>query len=385
MAGAARLQMIVNGGLPAPHHVVKKKIFCILGTRPEVIKMAPVIRELAAQPQLQARVLCSGQHRELLLPLIDWFELRVDADLRVMTENQSLPQLTSRLMLGFENHFRSERPDLVLAQGDTTTVMCAALSCFYMDIPFGHVEAGLRTFDVRNPFPEEFNRVAVTRVARLHFCPTPRSRDNVIGENVAPSSAHLTGNTVIDALRFTAEKLGARPPRGFDHDILVTAHRRENFGEPLADICGALLDLCGEFPQLKILYPVHPNPNVRGTVERLLAGHSRITLSEPLDYPDLVAAMQQAKLILTDSGGIQEEAPALAKPVLVLRAVTERPEAVELGLAKLVGSSRAAIASEASKLLRDGVYYARMAGGGSPYGDGRAAARIRDIVAAFDG
>jgi UDP-N-acetylglucosamine 2-epimerase (non-hydrolysing) len=365
--------------------VVNKKILCILGTRPEVIKMAPVIRELAAEPRVKVRVLCSGQHRELLLPLIDWFELRIDSDLRVMTENQSLPQLTSRLMLGFESNLRDERPDLVLAQGDTTTVMCAALSCFYMNIPFGHVEAGLRTFDVQNPFPEEFNRVAVTRMARLHFCPTPRARDHVIGEKVPPTAAHLTGNTVIDALRFTAGKLDTRPGRRFDHDILVTAHRRENFGAPLADICGALLDLCEEFPRLKILYPVHPNPNVRGTVERLLAGHPRITLAEPLDYPELVAAMQKAALILTDSGGIQEEAPALRKPVLVLRAVTERPEAVELGLAKLVGSARAAIVDEAGKLLRDTAYYARMASGGSPYGDGRAAARIRDVVVAFDG
>lgn len=360
-----------------------KSVLCILGTRPEVIKMAPVIRALRTAPALAVSVLSSGQHRELLVPLVDWFELTVDADLRVMTENQSLSELTARLMLGFERQFSASTPDLVLAQGDTTTVMCAALSCFYRNIPFGHVEAGLRTFDARNPFPEEFNRVAVTRLARLHFCPTARARDNVLAEHIEAGAAHLTGNTVIDALQFTAAKLKSRPARGFDHDILLTAHRRENFGAPLAEICAALLDLCREFPRLKVLYPVHPNPNVRQVVERLLKGHAQISLAEPLDYPDLVAAMQQAKLILTDSGGIQEEAPALAKPVLVLREATERPEAVELGVAKVVGPVRAAIVAETRRLLLDADHYARMARGGSPYGDGHAANRIRDVVCRY--
>jgi UDP-N-acetylglucosamine 2-epimerase (non-hydrolysing) len=362
---------------------VYKKVLCIIGTRPEVIKMAPVIRALHAAPELAVSVLSSGQHRDLLAPLIDWFELTVDADVRVMTEDQSLSELTARLMHGFEQRFAASRPDLVLAQGDTTTVMCAALSCFYLNVPFGHVEAGLRTFEVRNPFPEEFNRVAVTRLAQLHFCPTARARDNVLAEHVDAAAAHLTGNTVIDALQFTIAKLKTRPARGFDHDILLTAHRRENFGAPLADICGALLDLCREFPWLKVLYPVHPNPNVRDAVERLLAGQPQITLAEPLDYPDLVAAMQRAKLILTDSGGIQEEAPSLAKPVLVLRAITERPEAVELGVAKVVGPVRVAIVAETRRLLLDADYYARMARGGSPYGDGRAADRIRDIICRY--
>jgi UDP-N-acetylglucosamine 2-epimerase (non-hydrolysing) len=342
--------------------------------------MAPVIRILRATPGLAVTVLASGQHREMLIPLIDWFELGIDVDLRVMTENQSLSTLTARLMQAFEQEFNASRPDLVLAQGDTTTVMCAALSCFYLNIPFGHVEAGLRTFDVRNPFPEEFNRVAVTRLAQLHFCPTPRSRDNVLAEHVDASTVHLTGNTVIDALRFTIDKLAAQASRRFDHDILLTAHRRENFGEPLTEICFALIELCQEFPALKVLYPVHPNPNVRGTVRRLLGDHPRITLAEPLPYPDLVAAMQQAKLILTDSGGIQEEAPALSKPVLVLRAVTERPEAVELGVAKIVGTERATIVAETRRLLTDSEHYARMARGGSPYGDGHASERMQEII-----
>ncbi len=360
-----------------------KKILCIVGTRPEVIKMAPVIRALRGAPGLDVSVLSSGQHRELLVPLIEWFELTVNDDLSVMTQNQSLSELTARLMLGFEQRFKASRPDLVIAQGDTTTVLCAAMSCFYLNIPFGHVEAGLRTFDARNPFPEEFNRVAVGKLAQLHFCPTARSRENLLEEHAQASTVHLTGNTVIDALQFTAEKLKCRHQRVFNHDILLTAHRRENFGEPLVEICNAVLDLCREFPLLKVLYPVHPNPNVLGVVERLLGGHAQIKLSEPLDYPDLVAAMQKARLILTDSGGIQEEAPALGKPVLVLRAATERPEAVELGVAKIVGPVREAIVMETRKLLLDKEHYNRMAQGGSPYGDGHAAEKIRDIVCQY--
>jgi UDP-N-acetylglucosamine 2-epimerase (non-hydrolysing) len=360
-----------------------KEVLCIVGTRPEVIKMAPVIRALRADPRFLVNVVSSGQHRELLLPLIDWFELNIESDLQVMTANQSLSELTARLIRGFDQRFTSSRPDLVLAQGDTTTVMCAALSCFYMHIPFGHVEAGLRTFDVHNPFPEEFNRVAVGRLAQLHFCPTARSRENLLAEHVGAATTHLTGNTVIDALQFTVAKLGSRGAPNFDHDVLITAHRRENFGAPLEEICEAVLELCRRYPSLRFLYPVHPNPNVRGVVERLLAGHPRIRLVAPLDYPELVAAIQQSKLILTDSGGIQEEAPALGKPVLVLRSVTERPEAVEMGVAKLVGADRATIVTETSRLLNDQEHYRRMAQGGSPYGDGYAARRIHDIIASY--
>jgi UDP-N-acetylglucosamine 2-epimerase (non-hydrolysing) len=362
---------------------MKKKVLCIVGTRPEVIKMAPVIRALREDGGLETRVLSSGQHRELLMPLIDWFELQVHDDLRVMSDNQSLGELTARLMRGLEAHFAAARPDLVLAQGDTTTVMCAALSCFYAGIPFGHVEAGLRTFDLRNPFPEEFNRVAVTRLARLHFCPTARARENALAEHADALHVHLTGNTVIDALLFTRAKIGRQAQRGPGHDILVTAHRRENFGQPFVDICSALLDLCQDFPRLRVLFPVHPNPNVRNVAEDLLGGHPQITLSQPLAYPDLVAAMLRARVILTDSGGIQEEAPALAKPVLVLRAATERPEAVELGVARLVGPVRSAIVGETRRLLTDAAHYERMAQGGSPYGDGRAAERIHEAVCRY--
>ena len=347
--------------------------------------MAPLIRSLRVLPEFMVSVLSSGQHREMLVPLIEWFEIEVDSDLHVMTADQSLAELTARLMRGFELQFENSQPDLVLAQGDTTTVMCAALSCFYRNIPFGHVEAGLRTFDVRNPFPEEFNRVAVTRLAQLHFCPTPNARNNVLAEKIDTATTHVTGNTVIDALEFTIDYLGTRPAHGFEHDILLTAHRRENFGTPLVEICEAVLQLCREFPQLKVLYPVHPNPNVHNQAHRLLANHPNIRLSKPLDYPDLVAAMKSAKIILTDSGGIQEEAPALAKPVLVLRGATERPEAVEIGVARVVGTSRDAIVAETRRLLIDADHYARMAHGGSPYGDGLAAKRITEIVRRYLG
>lgn len=345
--------------------------------------MAPVIQALRAAPEFDVEVLCSGQHRDLLTPLTAWFDIGIDHDLRLMSENQTLGGLTARLMLAFETYLDARKPDLVIAQGDTTTVLCSALASFYQRIAFGHVEAGLRTFDADNPFPEEFNRVAVTRLARLHFCPTRRALDNVLAEHADAACAHLTGNTVIDALRFTTDKLARAPVRRFEHDVLITAHRRENFGAPLDNICEAVLDLCREFPRLKVLYPVHPNPNVRATVGKRLAGHPRIELSEPLAYAELVAAMQQARLILTDSGGIQEEAPALAKPVLVLRAVTERPEAVELGVARVVGTAREDIVAAAAELLRDEAAWARMARGVSPYGDGRAAGRIVAAIRAW--
>jgi UDP-N-acetylglucosamine 2-epimerase (non-hydrolysing) len=345
--------------------------------------MAPVIRSFRESGGLSVELISSGQHTELLVPLFDWFDLRVDNDLSVMTHDQSLSELTARLVRGFEAQFSQSKPDLVLAQGDTSTVLCAALVCFYRKIPFAHVESGLRTFDLQNPFPEEFNRVAVTRLARLHFCPTERARANVLAENVSAEAVHVTGNTVIDALYYSVDRLTREPQPRFGHDILLTAHRRENFGGPLENICRAVIDICHDFPQLRVLYPVHPNPNVRPTVERLLSGLEQVTLVEPLDYPHLVSAMQSAKLILTDSGGIQEEAPALGKPVLVLREVTERPEATDLGVAKVVGTDRSTIVAETRRLLTDTDYYGSMARGASPYGDGRASDRILKVVERF--
>jgi UDP-N-acetylglucosamine 2-epimerase (non-hydrolysing) len=359
---------------------LKPKIICIAGTRPEIIKMAPVIRALQAVQALDVHFLSSGQHRELLVPLIDWFELRVDTDLKVMTHGQSLGELTGRLMPEFERVFKEQRPALVIAQGDTTTVLCAALTCFYLNTPFAHVEAGLRTFDVRNPFPEEFNRTTVARLAQLHFCPTAHARDNLLAERIDASTAHVTGNTVIDALRFTEAQLPPASARNDEQHILLTAHRRENFGQPLVEICGAVLAICEEFPRVRVLCPVHPNPNVCEVLIHHLGDHPQITLSPPLDYPQLVAAMLRSRLILTDSGGIQEEAAALCKPVLILRGVTERPEIVDLGVAQLVGTARDAIVNHTRQLLIDETHYADMARGALPYGHGDAAQKIRDIV-----
>ena len=344
--------------------------------------MAPVIRALRAEPRFDTIVLLSGQHRDLLAPLIEWFELPVDGDLGVMTEDQGLAELTARLMHAFQGHLAASPPDLVLAQGDTTTVMCAALACFYNRISFGHVEAGLRTHDIHNPFPEEFNRVAVGCLASQHFCPTPAAAGHVLAQGARKDTVHVTGNTVIDALYFTRDKLARLHPPVPKNQVLMTAHRRENFGAPIENIFRAVRRLLDEFPALTVLYPVHPNPRVREPAERLLGGHPRIALTAPLNYPDLVAAMEESLFILTDSGGIQEEAPALGKPVLVLREATERPEAVALGVARIVGTAEERILDECRRLLRDPAHYRRMASGGSPYGDGHAAERIRQILTA---
>lgn len=356
------------------------QIVCIVGTRPEVIKMAPVIRALRAEGRFRISVLCSDQHRELVVPLFEWFAIPVDANLGAMTENQNLAQLTSRLIDSFHAYFSRVRPDLVIGQGDTTTVMSAALCCFYDSIQFAHVEAGLRTHNLRYPFPEEFNRVMVGQLAQIHFCPTEGAKRNLLAEGVAASSTHVTGNTVIDALEFTCGKLprdaGKAAPQ-----VLLTVHRRENLGAPLESIFRAVLNLCRKFPQLSVIYPVHPNPNVALAARRFLAGHAQISLVAPLNYPDLVAAMRSSRFILTDSGGLQEEGPALGKPVLVLRQVTERPEAIEAGVARLVGVEEKVIFEECSALLTDAAHYKSMSSGSSPYGDGKAATRISSIIA----
>jgi len=363
---------------PASRHVI-----CVIGTRPEVIKMAPVVRSLSGAPGIRLTVLCSGQHRDLLAPLLGWFDFQFHHDLGAMIDGQSLSTLTARLMTSFEQYFGRDRPDLVVAQGDTTTVMCAALSCFYLGIPFAHVEAGLRTLDLGNPFPEELNRRVADGVAGLHFCPTERAARNLAAEGVASAGIHITGNTVIDALQYTTEKLVREPGPAARYDVLLTTHRRENLGQPLESIFAAVLRLVEEYPTLSVLYPVHPNPDVRKPAEARLGRHPRITLSAPLDYPHLVRAMQAARFVLTDSGGIQEEAPALGKPVLVLRKMTERPEAVELGAAALVGTDADAIFDACRRLLTDADHYAGMAKGISPYGDGKAAARISEAVDRF--
>ena len=358
------------------------KIICVVGTRPEAIKMAPIILALKREAKFEVRLLATAQHRDLLDQVMKVFDIEPDIDLDIMRPNQALTTLTARLLLDLDDVLLSERPDVVLAQGDTTTVMTVALASFYHKIPVGHVEAGLRTWDIQNPFPEEMNRVIAGRLAKWHFAPTESSRQNLLREGVQDTDIIVTGNTVIDALLSVANREVDLPVE-LDPDkrlILVTAHRRENFGEPFERVCRALLALLEHNPDVQVLYPVHPNPNVRDTAHRLLGPHPRVVLCEPLDYLPFVAAMKAAYLILSDSGGVQEEAPALGKPVLVLRHETERPEAVEEGVVKLVGTDFDAIVGEAQKLLDDRTAYSAMARGVSPYGDGHAAERIVKVL-----
>ena len=359
-----------------------KKVMCVVGTRPEAIKMAPVILALMKQLDLNVRVLATAQHRHLLDQVMTVFDIVPDIDLNIMRPNQDLTTLTARLLLDLDDVLLAEKPDAVLAQGDTTTVMSVALACFYHKIPFGHVEAGLRTWDMQNPFPEEMNRVIAGRLAKWHFAPTESSRQNLLREGVADADIVVTGNTVIDALLSVADRAVELPVEldSTKRLILVTAHRRENFGEPFERVCRALLALLDRNPGVQVLYSVHPNPNVRDTAHRFLGSHPRVVLCDPLDYLPFVAAMKRAYLILSDSGGVQEEAPALGKPVLVLRHETERPEAVEEGVVKLVGTDFDAIVSEAQRLLDDEIAYRAMARGVSPYGDGHAAGRIVKVI-----
>lgn len=355
-----------------------KKIICVVGTRPEAIKMAPVILALKNEPWAHVRVLATGQHRHMLDQVLGFFGILPDIDLNIMQSNQDLTSLTARLLLDLNDVLQVELPDLVLVQGDTTTVLAVALACFYQRIPTGHIEAGLRTGDIYNPFPEEANRVIASRLALWHFAPTERARHNLLREGVAPEAIVTTGNTVIDALLMTA---------GQDLDVgialesskrlvLVTSHRRENFGAPFRNICRALATLAERNPDVQFLYPVHPNPNIKEVAHELLGGRGNIYLCEPLEYAEFVAAMRRAYLIVSDSGGVQEEAPALGKPVLVLREETERPEAIEQGVVRLVGTDHNRIVDEVQRLLDDAGAYAAMARGVSPYGDGHAAKRI---------
>lgn len=362
------------------------RILVVVGTRPEAVKLAPVVHALRQQPRLQTRVLATAQHRHLLDQIHAFFGIQPELDLDLMRPDQSLADLTARMIAALDPVLVDERPDLVLAQGDTTTVMVTALACFYRRIPFGHVEAGLRTGDLDNPFPEEMNRVLVGRMARLHFAPTETSRQNLLREGIEPRAVHTTGNTVIDALLWAAERVDAAPflPAAGKRLVLVTAHRRENFGAPFENVCAALRELADR-PDVQLLYPVHPNPNVRDVAMRVLSGHPSIRLVDPLDYPAMVAAMRACDLILTDSGGVQEEAPSLGKPVLVLRTTTERPEGVSAGAARLVGTDRAQIVAAASELLDDPAAYAAMANVVNPYGDGKAAVRIVAAIDAFLG
>lgn len=360
----------------------KKRILVAIGTRPEAIKMAPVVLALQQQEWADVRVMATAQHRQMLDQVLETFKIRPHIDLDIMRPNQTLPELTARLIVQLDSVLEAEAPDAVLVQGDTTTVLAVALAAFYRRIAVGHVEAGLRTGDMNNPFPEEMNRVLAGNLCRWHFAPTTGARDNLLREGFPAQSVHVTGNTVIDALK---QVVALEPELGLDLDpsrrlVLMTAHRRENFGKPFEEICEAVRDMVERRADLQVLYPVHPNPNVSEPARRLLGGHPRITLCDPLEYAPFIAAMMRADFILTDSGGVQEEAPALGKPVLVLRNETERPEAVDEGVVRLVGTSRDAIQSEMARLLDDEGAYRAMAKGVSPYGDGFAAGRIADIL-----
>lgn len=356
----------------------------IVGTRPEAIKMAPVIRELRQQAGRVRSLVCStGQHREMLPRIFALFDIRPDVELDMMTPDQSLSELTARLLKALDEVVRRDRPDWMLAQGDTTTVLAASLVAFYRGIPFGHVEAGLRTGNLQQPFPEELNRRVADLSARLLFAPTERSRQALLAEGVPPERIAVTGNTAIDALQHAAAlpyDWSAGPLAGLPTGkrlVLVTAHRRESFGEPLGEICRGVRELALRHANdVHFVCPVHPNPNVRGPVQSALAGLSNVSLLEPLDYLSLVQLLKRCVLVLTDSGGLQEEAPSLGVPVLVMRDTTERPEGLDVGVSQLVGANQRRIVDAASRLLSDETARAAMSKIANPYGDGRAAQRI---------
>ncbi len=361
-----------------------KSILAVFGTRPEAVKMAPVVRELARRENLRARVCVTAQHREMLDQVLDVFAIRPDYDLGLMEPGQTLPRLTGRVLTGVAGVLDRERSDVVLVQGDTTTAMAAALAAFYARIPVGHVEAGLRTGDRYAPFPEEINRRVAGALATWHFAPTAHAAAALRREGVAEGTIHVTGNTEIDALLMTLQTTIPPTwpfPSGGRRLVLVTAHRRENFGAPLAAALGALRRLVERNPDIEIAYPVHLNPNVQEPAGRLLGNHERIHLLPPQPYAAFVHLMRRATLIITDSGGIQENAPTLGKPTLVLRRETERPEALKAGTARLVGTDPALILAEAERLLHDPAAYAAMARAANPFGDGTAARRIVDILA----
>jgi UDP-N-acetylglucosamine 2-epimerase (non-hydrolysing) len=361
------------------------RILLIFGTRPEAVKMAPLVHALAEDPALDAVTCVTAQHREMLDQVLDWFHIIPDFDLDLMQPGQTLTGLTTRAIQGVSEIVEQVKPDVVLVQGDTTTAMCAALAAFYQRVPVGHVEAGLRTHDIYNPFPEEVNRHLVGVMATYHFAPTETARDALLAENVAPSAIYVTGNTVIDALHWTVKQphtLDLPLPLDVPGEclVLITAHRRESFGADFESICLALKQIAERNPDVRLVYPVHLNPNVQEPVYRILSGVERVHLIDPLPYPDFAHLMNRADLIITDSGGLQEEAPALGKPVLVMRRTTERPEAVEAGTARLVGTQTADIVAAAEELLHDEAAYARMANAVSPFGDGHAAERIVEVL-----
>jgi len=368
---------------------MKCRVVAVLGTRPEAIKLAIVIQELRRRSDdFETAVVHTGQHRTMLDHALKLFKIKPDFDLDVMRSNQTLSCLTSRVLDTVENACNRFKPDMVLVQGDTTTAFASALAAYYCKIAVGHIEAGLRSGDNYNPFPEEVNRRLVSVMTQIHFAPTALSRDNLLAEGVPPDKIVVTGNTVVDTLRALSNVphswdntgLSEIPTHGY-RLVLVTSHRRESWGTDQENMCLALKDLVEKHRDIRVVYPVHMNPNVRSTVNMLLQGTERIHLTEPLDYITFVSLLRRCFLVLTDSGGIQEEAPSFGKPVLVLRKVTERPEASQFGMAKIIGMSREAIVGEASRLLEDSDAYLDMSEGGNPYGDGHGSERIVEAVA----
>lgn len=357
------------------------KVACVLGTRPETIKMAPVILALKSMSDcFDVEVICTGQHRELLVPLIEWFGLEIVESMDLMQANQGLNELSGRMLLAFSALFKNKKYDCVVGQGDTTTVFISALAAFHEKIPFAHVEAGLRTFDRNCPFPEEMNRVMASRLAAIHFAPTEITAKNLYNEGISSADVFVTGNTVIDALKFTLDRLDKKNESlpVFKKMVFISAHRRENFGEPLERICQAIRLIASEQQDVNFVFSVHPNPNVRGVVYLLLQDIANVELVDPMPYPELVGYLERCDFVLTDSGGLQEEAPMLQKPVLVLRDDTERPELLQLGGSVLVGSDKDTIVHWVRKLLVEPDSYKKMVVGYSPYGDGTASLKIAD-------
>lgn len=362
-----------------------KKVMLVFGTRPEAIKMCPLVRELQKRAAFQTVVCVTGQHQQMLADVLSTFGVVPDYHLSIMKERQTLFDITVNVLRGMEDILQREQPDIVLVQGDTSTTFAAALACFYRRIPVGHVEAGLRTYQMNSPFPEEFNRRTVSTLAQLHFAPTRHAADNLLREGYPGERVFVTGNTGIDALRYTVRRDYAHPVLEWAADsrfVLMTAHRRENLGEPMKNMFRAVRRVLEEQPEVKIVYPLHKNPAVRQIAREILSNHPRIRLTEPLDVLDFHNFMARSHLILTDSGGIQEEAPFLGKPVLVMRDTTERPEGIAAGTLKLVGTEEGEIYRAFTRLLTEKSAYAAMAHAASPYGQGAASRTIADILEA---
>ena len=379
-----------------------KTVLLVFGTRPEAIKMAPLVKKFQQYPNDFKTIVCvTGQHREMLDQVLQIFEINPNYDLNIMKQGQDLYDVTSRVLVGLRDVLKAVLPDVVLVHGDTTTSMAAALAAFYQQIPVGHVEAGLRTHNIYSPWPEEINRQLTGRIATYHFAPTPLSRQNLMNEGVKPTHIHVTGNTVIDALYWVIDRIkrdgvltqtlnGELLHRGYDVNrlsqgkklVLITGHRRENFGNGFMQICKAIRTLVEKYPEIDFVYPMHLNPNVRKPIHEAFDGRSydNMYFIEPLEYLSFVYLMEKSTIVLTDSGGIQEEARGLGKPVLVMRDTTERPEALEAGTVKLVGTDHDKIVQEVSLLLADNVYYKKMREAINPYGDGKACERIVELL-----